>query len=272
MESSAWIPPSGCATGEPDARGESGTRQVSVLDVRLSVNGQQSCANTGSWHYDGLARAKGTTGELHPRSSMSLVNVAYVPSLTWANPAMDELEEQALVPMFGTDPVELGLKGQEERVLDSLRKVEVYQRLFSAAFPGDPRPIRMDTIARPSPRFNEQLSRQGLLTTGIATVAMNRHCRSGEAGREAILLGRKRDVLNATGAGAVAPSVRGRTKVESNSITPDFTTPIARLIPGSRSIPGRRGFRKIPCTDAAEHCRNRSLHARREHCDAIRGD
>lgn len=129
-------------------------------DVRLSVNGQQSCASCHRQELaftDGLARAKGTTGELHPRSSMSLVNVAYVPSLTWANPAMDKLEEQALVPMFGTDPVELGLKGQEERVLDSLRKAEVYQRLFSAAFPGDPRPIRMDTIANAIAAFQRTI-------------------------------------------------------------------------------------------------------------------
>ncbi len=61
-------------------------------DKRMSVNGKQSC---GSCHRqelaftDGRAHAEGATGQLHPRSSMSLVNVAYVPSLTWANPALD---------------------------------------------------------------------------------------------------------------------------------------------------------------------------------------
>jgi hypothetical protein len=29
----------------------------------------------------------------HPASSMSLVNVAYAPPLTWANPTLDSLEE-----------------------------------------------------------------------------------------------------------------------------------------------------------------------------------
>src|SRR5580692_979157 len=64
-------------------------------DKRMSVNGKASC---GSCHRqelaftDGRARAQGTTGELHPRSSMSLVNVAYAPLLTWANPTLDSLE------------------------------------------------------------------------------------------------------------------------------------------------------------------------------------
>ena len=47
---------------------------------RMSVNGKESC---GTCHRqelaftDGRARAEGTTGQAHPRSSMSLVNVAY---------------------------------------------------------------------------------------------------------------------------------------------------------------------------------------------------
>jgi cytochrome c peroxidase len=36
---------------------------------------------------------------------MSLANIAYAAALTWANPRMTALEDQALVPMLGTDPV-----------------------------------------------------------------------------------------------------------------------------------------------------------------------
>src|SRR5271156_5876184 len=49
-------------------------------DKRISVNGKESC---GSCHRqelaftDGRAHAEGTTGQQHPRSAMSLVNVAY---------------------------------------------------------------------------------------------------------------------------------------------------------------------------------------------------
>ena len=108
-------------------------------DKHLSVNGKESC---GSCHRqelaftDGRARAEGTTGQVHPRSSMSLVNVAYVGRLTWANPTLDSLEEQALTPMLGEQPVELGLKGHEQEFLNTLRRDPLYQRLFLQAFRG----------------------------------------------------------------------------------------------------------------------------------------
>jgi len=82
-------------------------------DKRMSVNGKMSCASCHRQELaftDGRAHAEGTTGEPHPRSSMSLVNVAYVPFLTWANPTLTSLEEQALVPMLGEAPIELGPK------------------------------------------------------------------------------------------------------------------------------------------------------------------
>src|SRR5215471_6038847 len=106
-------------------------------DKRISVNGKESC---GSCHKqelaftDGRARALGTTGQIHPRSSMSLVNVAYTPRLTWANPTLDSLEEQALTPMLSEEPVELGLKGREQEFLSALRRDPVYVRLFRLAF------------------------------------------------------------------------------------------------------------------------------------------
>ena len=71
---------------------------------------------------------------------MSLVNVAYATSLTWANPflnSLTSLEEQALGPMLNVEPVELGLKGHEQALLDKLRQEPVYQRLFPLAFPGE---------------------------------------------------------------------------------------------------------------------------------------
>ncbi len=109
-------------------------------DKRMSVNGKESCASCHKQELaftDGRAKAEGTTGQLHPRSSMSLVNVAYAPTLTWAHPALDSLEEQALVPMLGENPIELGLKGHEAAFLTVVRTDPTYQRLFPQAFPGD---------------------------------------------------------------------------------------------------------------------------------------
>lgn len=69
------------------------------------------------------------------RNSMSLTNVAYNPTQTWANTALVHLEQQAAVPMFGDNPIELGITGNEELVLGRLRADATYGGLFAAAFP-----------------------------------------------------------------------------------------------------------------------------------------
>ena len=102
-------------------------------DKRLSVNGSQSCASCHRQELaftDGRATALGATGEAHPRSAMSLVNVAYNAALTWSNPTQRSLEKQALTPMLGEHPVELGLTGHEASVLDALRAEPVYRDYF----------------------------------------------------------------------------------------------------------------------------------------------
>jgi cytochrome c peroxidase len=120
-------------------------------DTRLSVNGTTSCA---SCHLqalaftDGRPRSVGATGELHPRSSMSLVNVAYSSRLTWANPLLEHLEDQALTPMFGEEPVEMGLAGREHMVIDLLRHDEVYARALPEVFTRDEDPYSVLNAVR----------------------------------------------------------------------------------------------------------------------------
>jgi cytochrome c peroxidase len=129
-------------------------------DRRMSVSGRQSC---GSCHRqelaftDGRARAEGATGALHPRSSMSLVNVAYHPVFTWANPTLDSLEQQALIPMVGEDPLELGLKGRERQFLETLRRDAVYQRLFRQAFPQDPDSFTLSNVVQAIAAFERSI-------------------------------------------------------------------------------------------------------------------
>jgi cytochrome c peroxidase len=56
-------------------------------DKRLSLNHTQSCATCHRQELaftDGRARGLGSTGEVHPRGPMSLVNVAYSPMLPMA--------------------------------------------------------------------------------------------------------------------------------------------------------------------------------------------
>lgn len=107
-------------------------------DKRLSLDGTASCATCHRQEFaftDGEARAVGVTGELHPRGAMSLANVAYSVTLGWDDPHLERLEEQARIPMFNTEPVELGLAGREARLMTELRQDPRYQDLFDSAFP-----------------------------------------------------------------------------------------------------------------------------------------
>jgi cytochrome c peroxidase len=129
-------------------------------DKRMSVNGKASC---GTCHRqelaftDGRAHAEGTTGEVHPRSSMSLANVAYLPSLTWANPDLDRLEDQALLPIRGTSPIELGMKDSEDRFLSEIRLDPTYRRLFPEAFPESPSLYTMENVTKSIAAFERTL-------------------------------------------------------------------------------------------------------------------
>ncbi|MCG8463196.1 MAG: hypothetical protein MI919_43500, partial [Holophagales bacterium] len=129
-------------------------------DLRLSGNGTQSCASCHRQDLafsDGLALAVGSTGEVHPRNSMALVNVAYNATLTWAHPELEQLEDQIPTPMFGTHPVELGIAGHEEEVLERLRGDELYEPLFRAAFPGATTPIDWQNIVKALASFTRAL-------------------------------------------------------------------------------------------------------------------
>jgi cytochrome c peroxidase len=130
-------------------------------DVRLSANGTQSCASCHDQaraFTDGRARAVGSTGQAHPRNSMSLANVAYASTLTWANPNLLTLETQAAVPLFGIDPIiELGLRGHEDLAIEHLQAEPRYPPLFAAAFPGDPQPLTMANVQRALASFERAL-------------------------------------------------------------------------------------------------------------------
>lgn len=106
-------------------------------DIRLSANRTQSCA---SCHRQAHAFAEprrtavGSTGEIHRRNTLSLTNVAYHSTFTWAHGSLASIERQMLIPLFGESPIELGLGGIEEEVLQRFENDPLYQNLFSEAF------------------------------------------------------------------------------------------------------------------------------------------
>ncbi|HWO14443.1 MAG TPA: cytochrome c peroxidase, partial [Polyangiaceae bacterium] len=128
-------------------------------DERLSMDGSYSCASCHQQALaftDGRGRGIGVTGERHPRGSMSLANVAYAASLTWAHPLLTSLERQAQLPMFGDAPVELGLRSPEE-LEQLLAQIPEYPALFRAAFPGEPAPLTLLDTCRALASFERSL-------------------------------------------------------------------------------------------------------------------
>jgi cytochrome c peroxidase len=129
-------------------------------DKRLSGNGTQACASChvqARAFSDGLVTATGSTGQILRRNAMSLTNVAYGPTQTWANFHLDTLEQQALVPMFGDNPIELGITGNEEVVLGRLRDDPASVARFAAAFPDDADPLDFNHVVAALATFERRL-------------------------------------------------------------------------------------------------------------------
>lgn len=129
-------------------------------DTRISGNRTQSCASCHQQSLaftDGKPLAVGSTGERHFRSAMNLTNVAYQPVLTWADPTQTSLAGQILIPLFGHDPVELGLAGREDELLNRLRADEVYDSLFLAAFPDQEDPVTIENLTKAVASFERTL-------------------------------------------------------------------------------------------------------------------
>lgn len=120
-------------------------------DTRLSLNGTYSCASChqqSKAFTDGRAVAIGASGELHFRNSMSLSNVAYNRSFTWASAELRTIEEQIHIPLFNLQPVEMGLSGIEKEVLDSLRKDKYYRQSFTSVFTKDAEALTIPNVVR----------------------------------------------------------------------------------------------------------------------------
>ena len=129
-------------------------------DTRLSETGTQSCATCHEQaraFTDGKGRGVGATGQVHQRGPMSLVNVAYAGSLTWIYQGVAQLEEQALVPMFGDQPVELGLQRPGTALLARLRAEPRYTPLFERAFGTDIDPFSIEHVTQALASFERTI-------------------------------------------------------------------------------------------------------------------
>jgi cytochrome c peroxidase len=143
-----------------------GTEKVALgrflfYDQRLSGSGNFSCASChqqAKAFTDGRMLAIGATGQLHPRNTQSLGNVVYHPTLTWANHGLSRLEQQMEVPIFATDPIEMGVTdANQAQVLQRIKDAAIYPDKFKAAFPSEPDPITWTHIKQSIASFQRSL-------------------------------------------------------------------------------------------------------------------
>ncbi len=158
-----WMPRPVVPADNPMSAAKAELGRHLFYDKRLSADGSIACASChlqARAFTDGRQLPLGVHGTPGVRNAMSLGNVAYLPVLTWANPNLKRLERQLLVPLFGETPVEMGMAGQEARLLDTLRADPRYPALFRAAYPeraGTPDLVSLATISRALATFERTL-------------------------------------------------------------------------------------------------------------------
>lgn len=152
----SWSLPPGFPTPKESAENPITSPKVELgrhlfYDLRMSINQTTACASchlpTRAFS-DGRMTAIGATGGAHPRNAMSLTNPVYNATFDWANPVLKTLHAQALTPMFGEFPVELGWSDHEAEILERFRRDPIYQGLFAAAYPGEANPVNADHVAK----------------------------------------------------------------------------------------------------------------------------
>ena len=129
-------------------------------EKRLSISGTMSC---GSCHQqkkaftDGRRTALGATGQNHSRNTLTLTNVAYSPILTWADPGSRRLEEHPLTPLFSVDPIEMGMSGQQNIIVEWLKTDPEYRLRFMLSFPESKTRVSIENVTKALAAFQRTL-------------------------------------------------------------------------------------------------------------------
>jgi cytochrome c peroxidase len=128
-------------------------------EADLSINGTMACATCHEQHRgfaDGNRTHPGALDHPGKRNVPGLQNVALQSHFTWASRTPD-LEHQALTPLTGESPIEMGMKGQEAELQRRLSANACYVKLFSAAFPEKKGEISLVTVTQALATFERTL-------------------------------------------------------------------------------------------------------------------
>lgn len=104
-------------------------------DRRLSANNTRSCATCHNPQFaftDGYKRSLGVYADLHQRNTQPLFNLGYLEYFTAADSTLHSPLQQMNNPLFNTHPAEMGVKGNEERILQKIGGDENYRKQFAS--------------------------------------------------------------------------------------------------------------------------------------------
>jgi len=156
----AWAPTPAVPADNPMSPAKVRLGRRLFYEKRLSVNGSMSCATCHQQAHgftDGQRTHLGATGEPGIRSVMTLTNVAYLPSYTWANPLITSLEKQMLLPLFSDHPLEMAMAGHEAELAAHVAADPEYVREFAQVFPQDNPPVDVPHITKAIAAFERTL-------------------------------------------------------------------------------------------------------------------
>ncbi len=107
------------------------------FDKRLSFDESISCStchNPELAFTDGYKVSVNSKAESLLRNSPSLLNINHRTNFNWANPNLNSLIDQMQRPLYGTHPIELGVRINENKILDRIMKQKVYQKLVKKVY------------------------------------------------------------------------------------------------------------------------------------------
>lgn len=105
------------------------------FDRRLSVNNTRSCGTCHNPQFaftDGYKRSLGVYADLHQRNTQPLFNLWCLKYFTAADSSLHSSLQQMNNPLFNDHPAEMGVKGNEAKILQKIAGDKMYQQLFAA--------------------------------------------------------------------------------------------------------------------------------------------
>jgi cytochrome c peroxidase len=132
---------SGCKHEQREALNRLDSTKITLgrflfYDRRLSVNNTRSCGTCHNPQFaftDGYKRSLGVYADLHQRNTQPLFNLAYLKYFTAADSTLHSPEQQMNNPLFNLHPAEMGVKGNEEKILRRIGSDKDYRQMFAKA-------------------------------------------------------------------------------------------------------------------------------------------